>query len=339
VPEISLRRLSKDGAEQFVNSPLSGYILCFEEATVRQLLLFLSPILAAAQSPRLEFEVASIKALAEGAHPGLLIICRGGPGTSDPTLFTCPGAPLKRLIMRAYALPDFEVSAPGWAEEQRFEIKATVPAGATKEQFETMLQNLLIDRLKLEVHREPKEIARYELTVAEGGPKLKDVKQDPEPTEDTPPAAPSSPADIKAWMKAQDKGVDRDGYPIRTTPGWSTRDGRGTFYEPHGPVQSLILFLNMQMDKPVVDATGLKGTYEIVMHWAGRGPMSGQLAQMMAQARAARGVPEDTTPEVGPRGPTLQQALRDQLGLKLEAKKGPIDMLMVDHVEKVPTEN
>jgi uncharacterized protein (TIGR03435 family) len=241
--------------------------------------------------------------------------------------------------MRAYALPDFLVSAPDWTEKQGFEIKATVPAGATKEQFETMLQNLLIDRFKLAVHREPKEIARYELAIAEGGPKLKEAKEAPEPPTDAPPSAPPSPAELAARRKAQrDKEkLNKDGYPIRTTtPGWSIRDGRGTFYNPGGPVQGLILFLNMQMDKPVVDATGLKGTYEIVMHWVG---MSGQLAQMMAQARAARGVPEDTNSEVGPSGPTLQQALRDQLGLKLESKRGPIDTLVVDHVEKAPTEN
>lgn len=57
-------------------------------------------------------------------------------------------------------------------------------------------------------------------------------------------------------MKAQ--ALDKDGYIILTMPGWSTRDGRGTFYEPHGQLQGLILFLNMYMDKPVVDATGLK---------------------------------------------------------------------------------
>ena len=65
--------------------------------------------------------------------------------------------------------------------------------------------------------------------------------------------------------------------------------------------------------------------------------MSGPLAQMMAQARADRGVPENTKPEVG--RPTMQKALRDRLGLKLELKEGPIDMPAVDHVEKVPTEN
>lgn len=307
---------------------------------MRAFALWLLSASVAAQTPLLEFEVASIKPLAEGSlQPFLNFECRGGPGSSDPTLFTCPQIPLKRLVLRAYDLPDFRVSAPDWTEKQRFEIKATVPAGATKEQFETMLQNLLIDRLKLVVHLEPKGIARYELTVAEGGPKFKGAEEEPEPKENAPLAAPPSPADIRAWMKAQDKGVDKDGYPIRTTPGWSNRDGRGTFYNPHGGVQGLILFLNMQMDKPVLDATGLEGTYEIVMHWVGRGPMSGQLAQMMAQARAASGVPDNTTPEVGPGGPTLQKALRDQLGLKLELKKGPMDVLVVDHAEKVPTEN
>lgn len=63
------------------------------------------------------------------------------------------------------------------------------------------------------------------------------------------------------------------------------------------------------------------------------------MAQAMAQARANAGPSESTAPEVGPRGPTLQQALRDQLGLKIESKKGPIDMLVIDHIEKTPSEN
>ena len=309
---------------------------------MRMLLLLLFSVSTVAQTPRLEFEVASIKPVAEGSvQPFLNYICRGGPGTSDPTLFTCPQATLKKLIQRAYDLRDFQLSAPDWTEKQPFDLKATVPPGATKEQFETMLQNLLIDRFKLAIHREPKEISRYELVVAEGGPKLKEAKEEPEPAPE--PASPPRPANISeaiARMKALDKGVDKDGYPIRTTPGSTIKDGRGTLYQPHGRIQNLILFLNMQMDKPVVDATGLKGTYEIVLHWAGSTlPVSGPLAQAMAQARAARGVPENTTPEVGPSGPTLQQALRDQLGLKLESKKGPMEILVVDHGEKMPTEN
>jgi uncharacterized protein (TIGR03435 family) len=316
---------------------------------MRLLALLLLSISVGAETPKPEFEVASIKPLPEGAlQPGLTYICRGGPATSDPTLFTCPQVPLKRLILLAYNLPEFPVSAPDWTGKQRFELKAAVPPGATREQFETILRNLLIDRFKLAVHREPKDTARYELKVAEGGPKFKEAKEAPEPTEEEPPSASPSPFDVRAWIKAQDKGVDKDGYPIRTTPGWSIRDGHGAFYQPHGPVQSLVLFLNMQMDKPVVDATGLKGAYEIVMRWAGSsGPMSGPLAQAMAQARAQAmaqaganaGLPDNATPEVGPSGPTLQQALRDQLGLKLELKKGPMDALVIDHIEKAPAEN
>jgi uncharacterized protein (TIGR03435 family) len=100
--------------------------------------------------------------------------------------------------------------------------------------------------------------------------------------------------------------------------------------------------LEMMMDNPVADATGLKGTYEIEMHWVGESPISGQMRAAMGQARANAGVSpaaQEMAPDAGPSGPTIQQALRDQLGLKLELKKGPVETLVVDRVDKVPTEN
>jgi uncharacterized protein (TIGR03435 family) len=136
--------------------------------------------------------------------------------------------------------------------------------------------------------------------------------------------------------------LDKEGYPITTTPGWTMVDGRARFYEPHGGVDHMLLMLEMMLGKPVADATGLKGTYEIEMHWVGESPFSGQMRGMMAQARANAGATAgspEAAPDPGPKGPSIQQALRDQLGLKLELKKGPVETLVVDHVDKVPTEN
>lgn len=284
----------------------------------------------------LEFEVASVKPSVRG--PGADGICRGGPGTGDPTRFTCRYVPLKRLIVRAFGLRPFQVAAPDWTEDQRFDIQAAVPAGTMKEQFQAMLQKLLIDRFHLAFHREPREMTRYDLLVAEGGPKLKEAQDTAEPPEEAapgPPGLPNRPA-MKKWP------VDKDGYPVVRTQGWSTVDGMARFYQPHGGLEGLLLMLEMRMEKPVADATGLKGSYEIEMHWVGESPISGQMRAAMAQARANAGVSpaaQETASDPGPRGPTIQQALRDQLGLKLELKKGPVETLVVDHADKVPTEN
>jgi uncharacterized protein (TIGR03435 family) len=99
-------------------------------------------------------------------------------------------------------------------------------------------------------------------------------------------------------------------------------------------MQEILKTLSFHLGRPVVDATGLKGKYEFDMTWIV--DMSGIQASLAARAMA---------PDSGPpmaeadSGPTLQQAVQDQLGLKLNSKKGPGDTVVVDHVEKVPIEN
>jgi uncharacterized protein (TIGR03435 family) len=267
--------------------------------------------------------------------------CHGGPGTSDPGLFTCT-LTLKNFVDRAYSLRDFQVSAPDWTERQpAFEIKATVPPGATAEQFNVMLQSLLTDRFKMSVHREPKELSRYELVVAEGGVKFKEAKDEagqPAPPAQPQPPTPAEPGRPPGFPKIV---TDKDGYPIPGHPGSQSTNGRARYYQPSGTMQMMVTFLSRQMDKPVVDATDLKGSYEISMFWVGSAG-GAAMVQVMAQARANAGLApgaQDSTPEVGPSGPTLQRALQNQLGLRLELKKGPIEFLVVDHIEKLPTDN
>lgn len=318
---------------------------------MRILVFALAPFFCAAglqtSGAKLEFEVASVKPSTHG--PGADGICRGGPGYGDPGLFACSYVELQRIIRIAFGLRAFQVVAPDWTQNQRFDLQARVPPGATKEQFEAMLQNLLIERFHLAFHREPREAARYELRVADGGPKLKEAREPAAPPDPASPdpASPNAgePPDLRARKNTP---LDKDGYPIRRTPQpgmgatLSRVDGRTRFYQPHGPVGGLLPMLEMTLDKPVVDATGLKGTYEIEIYWVGESLIGGQTRAAMAQARANAGVSpaaQETAPDPGPSGPTIQQALRDQLGLKLELKKGPVEMLVVDRVDRVPTEN
>jgi uncharacterized protein (TIGR03435 family) len=304
----------------------------------------LAPLFCAAglqtSEAKLEFEVASVKPSAHG--PGSDGVCRGGPGYGDPALFICRYVELKRIIRIAFGLRPFQVAAPDWTQDERFDIQARVPSGATKEQFKAMLQNLLIERFHLAFHRELREMTIYELLVAEGGPKLKEAQDTAAPPD---PASPNptspDPGGRPGLTAKKNMPLDKDGYPITNTPGPGTGavlnrvDGRTRFYQPHGPVEGLLPMLEMTMDQPVVDATGLKGTYEIELHWVGESLIGGQMRTAMAQARANTGLP----PDPGPSGPTIQQALRDQLGLKLELKKGPVETLVVDRADKVPTEN
>ena len=180
---------------------------------------------ALAQSgPKLEFEVASIKAAAPPAPFTLGVGCHGGPGTSDPGLFTCT-LTLMNFISRAYSLRSFQISAPDWTQHQpAFEIKATVPPGTTAEQFNVMLQNLLIDRFKMSVHREPRELSRYKLVVAEGGVKFKEAKDEaaepappPAPPQTHPPRIAGCPLAFIEWSRARTATRSRAA-PARRVP-------------------------------------------------------------------------------------------------------------------------
>src|ERR1700722_16737035 len=102
---------------------------------MRILVFVLAPLFCAAgaqtSGAKLEFEVASVKPSVRG--PGADGICRGGPGNGDPALFTCRSVDLKRIIVRAFGLRPFQLAAPDWTENQRFDIQAAVSAGGTKE--------------------------------------------------------------------------------------------------------------------------------------------------------------------------------------------------------------
>ncbi len=142
----------------------------------------------------------------------------GGPGTADPGLFTS-NVTLKALLLRAYGLKSYQISGPGWLDSAWYRhIRANVPPGATKEQFDAMLRNLLAERFNLTLHHEAKDLAVYELAVGKSGPKLHqpdlNVRQ---PTLE--PGAPPPPLGVS----------DKDGF-LQIPPGTSlilgtTRDG------------------------------------------------------------------------------------------------------------------
>lgn len=288
------------------------------KAVARRLLLFGACCCAFAQNTaRFEFEVASIKPSPEpDPNQGYTVGCK-----EDPGMFRCQNMDLSNLITRAYSIMPFQLTGPDWMRSQRFEITAKIPEGTTKEQLDLMLQSMLTDRFKLVVHHETKDMAKYDLVVAKNGTKLKAAVED---------AAGAAPADKPRSTGPMKLG--KDGFPELSRPGMIGMNGRFRFYQPAMTMQQLVRQLSGQMGKPVTDATGLKGKYDISLYWA---------ADMMrgaAPLAAGGAAPLAAAPE-GDSGPTLEQAIQDQLGLHLEAKKGPVDFLVVDHIEKLPTDN
>jgi len=298
-------------------------------------LLFLSFSAAFAQS----FEVASIKPAAPMRPGQMMIGMSGGPGTPEPGQMTFTNVSLADLVQRAYDVKSYQVSGPGWLESVRFDMEAKVPAGATKEQSKKMLQNLLAERFKLSLHHSTKESSIYALLVAKGGPKLKEASQNPadDPNAAPPPDVPRAaggPVIGKDGMPRLPPGVGRGGAMIMMAPG-----GKMRMVANGATIGKFIDTLASQLDRPVVDMTGLTGKYDITLDFA---PDPAIMQAKMAAMGA--GQPPGMTPEAGASADpgaaaTVFSALPDQLGLRLEARKGPVDLLVIDSVQKTPTEN
>jgi uncharacterized protein (TIGR03435 family) len=208
----------------------------------------------------------------------------GGPGTGSPERITFTFISLKDLIRAAYNVRSSHyIEAPSWMESATFDIVANISPGATRDQMNLMLQNLLADRFQLKVHRSTKELPIYALVVANNGPKLKVSGDDPD--------APK--------------------------PRGMVGSGRRKRYEFNSRTMAdFAETLESDVDRPVIDMTGLKGTYDIRLEFA--------------ETRSA--APDSQAAE-------LFTALPEQLGLRLEPRRGPVVVLVVDSALRQPTEN
>lgn len=268
---------------------------------------------------RVEFEVVSIKPSPEPTPgQGRRVGCDGGPGSKDPGMYRCTNMSLSNLITSAYGIAHYQLSGPDWMMGQMFEIAAKIPEGTSKDDFKLMLQNMLADRFKLAAHHETRDMAKYELVAAKGGPKLKESVDRPT-APDAPPPNPGPPGPPKR---------DAEGYPVLAAgrPSMAMMGGKARMFNPKMTLDQLASQLGAQLGSPCTNATGLTAKYEIGLYWA--------FGSVRAAPPGTDGVAASE-----PEGPTLEQAVQEQLGLKLEAKKGPVDFLVVDHLDKMPIEN
>ena len=293
------------------------------------------------------FDVATVKP-APPPTPngrGMIMIGRptGGPGTNDPGRIRYPFTTLKTLIQNAYDVKDFQISGPDWLATERFDIQATMPPETTKEQFKVMLQNLLAERFKVTVHRETKELPMYSMMVGKSGPKLKESPPEtpavPSDADDAPKGPPPLPA--PGQMK-----FDAAGFPIMPAPPGGGRGGmmmmmmpnRARLMATRQSTQDLADRLSSVLTKPVTDVTGLKAKYDFTLTYSTDGLASGGGMMLAAPPGGGRGGDHEFVPE-GEAPETLFAAIQSQLGLKLESKKGPVTLIVVDKAEKTPTEN
>ena len=181
-------------------------------------------------------------------------------------------------IRQAYRLKPYQVSGgPGWLSDDRYDVIAKAAGEASRNQVMLMLQALLTDRFKLTFHFEEKEMPIYSLVIAKNGPKIKEVKDD----------------ERTGWKSEE----------IRSTPSVPRSISMTQFA---GALSRL-----RELDRPVVDRTGLRGVFNINLDFVADDAAS----------------PDST-------GPSIFAALPEQVGLKLETTKGPVKILVIDHVER-----
>jgi len=272
------------------------------------------PIAMRALAQPLQFEVASVKPSASTAWGSM----RGGPGTEEPGQLTMTNVSLFQVIVRAYDVKAYQVKGPDWLSSKKYDIIAKVPANATKQECNRMLQTLLADRYHLSLHREAKDLAGYELTIAKGGSKLE---------------ASSDRAALGAQSSSEpsssEPGRDANGFPQLAHPGIAMMEGvRGkavvSFLTARAqPVSSLVDLLGKEFRLPIADRTGLTGTFDFHLEYAPEAPGAVPLEPSADLADA----------------PNLITAVQQQLGLRLSPAKIAVDILVVDRADQVPTEN
>ncbi len=250
---------------------------------------------------------------------------------------------LADLIRIAYRVKAYQVQGPDWMAQQRFEVQAKIPEGVSEDKVPEMLQALLAERFKLTIHRDKKELPVYALIVGKNGPKMTLASEKPDaPLPDSPGAINIGTEKGQMKMVQDGKGgVVVQGGGQTGTIKTSVSNGGIHMEMSKVTMTSLVDTLAPLTDRPVLDMTELKGTYQIAVDL----PMED--LQIIVQRQAATlglpipGPPPSANPAdiaSTPGGSAIFSAM-EKLGLKLDARKAPVETIMVDHLEKTPTEN
>ncbi len=233
---------------------------------------------------------------------------------------------LQDYIRVAYRVKNYQVTGPDWLSE-RFNVDAKLPEGSTREQVPEMLQALLASRFEMKMHHDSKDFPVYALTVATGGSKLKE-------------SAPDQSGDAAGAVQGGATDVSASG----GRGGVSINFGKGSFFtfandKLEAKKLTMANFADLLarfMDRPVVDRTGLTGNYDISIDLTPE-----DYRTMLIQSAVSAGVrlpPQALQLLDGASDESLYAALRN-FGLKLDATKAPLDVLVIDHILKTPVAN
>ncbi len=254
----------------------------------------------AAQTPQSPaFDAASVKTHQSDDQRTMMVAEPGGR-------FVATNIPLLLFIRTAYRLQDDQiVGGPGWLNSERFDIVAKADAGATVLQLPSMMQALLVDRFKMAVHHETRELPIYALVLARGdgtlGAQLR--RNDCDPSRDNPPGPPD---------------------PTHQRPCGSISNGVGRLTIRAIPIGQILQFLSSSVNRVVLDRTGLAGNFDLDLQW------TPDLPQGPSGGRPPGEPPLVNGQSVDPIGPSIFTALQEQLGLRLQSTTGPVDVIVID---------
>jgi uncharacterized protein (TIGR03435 family) len=288
-------------------------------------------ITTSAQNQALKFEVTSVKPNMTG---------RGGLEDVPPTgRVSFTGVTFRTLMNAAYRVQAFQIiGGPAWLAVDRFDVQASPPpdfhpepvkpcfvALCPETPVQTMMKGLLADRFQLKVHRETRELPVYDLMIAKNGSKLKEVSEPSQagPGSGPPPLPPppppgTAPPTTAAALPSPPPGVTM-GFPF-------------AFAASGIKLRALGIFLEELLGRSVIDKTGLQGFYDLKFVFSREGIPGNGFTPPPAGAGGGAGLNASD-----PR-PSIFTALQEELGLRLESGKGPVDVLVIDSVAK-PAEN
>ena len=297
---------------------------------------FVTTVALAQTSPT--FEVASVKK-AEPLSVNSVMSGKMHLGmTIDNAQVNIKSMSVAELMRVAYKVKTFQVSGPDWLGSERYTIAAKMPADSNRNQIPEMMQALLAERFKLAFHRVTKEQSVYALVVMPSGLKLPESAPDDPPAAATGgPASPSAPAPTDGSAQVRVNVTSDAGGTVNTASPNGTmkmvpRENGMRIEATKMNAVGMVELLGRFVERPVIDMTDLKGRYDFTLDVG--------FEDMLALARAAgMNVPVQAPVAAPEPGSSAVFTAIQQYGLKLEPRKAPIEMLIIDHVEKTPTEN
>jgi uncharacterized protein (TIGR03435 family) len=273
----------------------------------------------AQSTPLPEFEVASIRPSATVPGPqGQMSIGLHVDGSQ----LRISALTLKDYLGRAYSMRVSQIFGPDWIGSDRFDIAATIPAGLKQTQVPEMLQSLLADRFQLKFHREKRDFPVYALVAARGPLKLRLL-----PDEDTS----STPQPVNVAAAGSEAGISTN---LGNGASWTFVPNK--FEAKKLSMEQLATTIERFSDRPIVDMTGLKGKYDLEFDI---NPEDYQPMLIRVAVNAGATLPPQALRMLdGYSGAALSDALQ-KVGLRMEPRKAPLDVIVVNDAKKTPTEN